>query len=71
MLNAGSRDYYYNEQGHLKNDGTGHNYGMELTVEKFFSNGYYGLFTGSIYQSKYTGSDGVERNTGFNGRVCI
>ncbi|SEL02948.1 TonB-dependent Receptor Plug Domain [Parapedobacter koreensis] len=68
MLNAGSRDYYYNEQGHLKNDGTGYNYGMELTLEKFFSKGYYGLFTGSIYQSKYTGSDGIERNTGFNGR---
>ncbi|TKT87048.1 TonB-dependent receptor [Dyadobacter frigoris] len=68
MLNAGARSYYYNEQGQLNNSGTGFNYGAELTVEKFFSNGYYGLFTGSIYQSKYEGSDKIERNTAFNGR---
>ncbi|WP_158286509.1 TonB-dependent receptor [Chitinophaga sp. S165] len=68
MLNAGTRNYYYNEEGHLKNEGTGFNYGAELTIEKFFSQGYYGLLTGSLYQSKYKGSDGIERNTGFNGR---
>jgi nucleoside-diphosphate-sugar epimerase len=68
MLNAGSRSNYYNEEGHLKNSGTGFNYGAELTIEKFFSYGYYGLLTGSLYQSKYEGSDGIERNTGFNGK---
>lgn len=68
MLNAGARSYYYNEEGHLNNSGTGTNYGAELTIEKFFSNGYYGLFTGSLYQSKYKGSDGIERNTAFNGK---
>jgi hypothetical protein len=68
MLNAGARSYYYNEEGHLHNGGTGTNYGAELTIEKFFSNGYYGLFTGSLYQSKYKGSDGIERNTAFNGK---
>ena len=46
---------------------SGRNYGAELTVEKFFSNSYYGLFTASVYESKYTGSDGVEHNTAFNG----
>jgi hypothetical protein len=29
------------------------------------------LFTSSIYDSKYTGSDGIERNTAFNGRYVF
>ncbi len=51
----------------LVNQGTGYNYGIELTVERFLHEGFYYLFTGSLYQSKYKGSDGVERNTAFNG----
>ena len=47
--------------------GTGYNYGLELTLERFFDNNYFFLFTGSLYDSKYTGGDGVERNTAFNG----
>lgn len=52
----------------LVNNGTGKNYGVELTIEKFFSKGYYALFTSSLYDSKYTASDGIERNTAFNGK---
>ncbi|MEZ5013537.1 MAG: TonB-dependent receptor [Chitinophagales bacterium] len=55
----------------VDNSGTGYNYGAELTVEKFLSKGYYYLFTTSIYRSKYTGSDGVERNTAFAGDYVI
>jgi hypothetical protein len=66
MLNAGA-SFNPNTQGFLINSGTGRNYGAELTIEKFFSQGYYALLTGSLYQSKYTGSDNVERNTAFNG----
>ena len=51
----------------LANDGTGRNYGLELTLEKFLSNGFYMLSTASIYKSMYTGSDGVERSTQFDG----
>jgi len=40
--------------------------GLELTVEKFFSNNYYFLITGSVFESLYTGSDMVKRNTLFN-----
>lgn len=65
MLNAGA-DFVFPEEGFLVNEGTGKNYGFELTVEKFFSNNYYVLMTGSVFESKYTGSDGVERNTAFN-----
>ena len=48
------------------NEGTAENYGVELTLEKFFSKGYYILLTGSIYESTYEGSDGIERSTAFN-----
>lgn len=51
----------------LENTGTGKNYGAELTVQKFFQNSFFLLFTASIYDSKYTGSDGIERNTSYNG----
>lgn len=65
LLNAGA-DFVFPEVGSLVNEGTGRNYGVELTLEKFFSKGYYGLFTASVFDSKYEGSDGIERNTAFN-----
>ncbi|MFC2126293.1 carboxypeptidase-like regulatory domain-containing protein [Bacteroidota bacterium] len=48
------------------NKGTGYNFGIELTLEKYFSNNYYYLLTGSLFESKYKGMDGVERNSRFN-----
>ncbi|MFZ4707831.1 MAG: TonB-dependent receptor domain-containing protein, partial [Bacteroidales bacterium] len=70
MLNTGA-GFKTDLEDSLANNGTGTNYGLELTIEKFFSNGYYGLFTSSIYSSKYKGSDGVERNTAFNGKYVF
>lgn len=70
MLNTGAT-FKTDLQDSLINKGTGKNYGIELTIEKFFSRGYYGLFTSSLYSSKYTASDGVERNTAFNGRYVF
>jgi hypothetical protein len=67
MLNNGS-SFNPTNQGNLTNKGTGTNYGLELTIEKFFSKGYYGLLTGSLYESNYKGSDNIEHNTAFNGR---
>jgi hypothetical protein len=67
MLNEGS-SFAPTEEANLTNKGTGGNYGVELTIEKFFSRGYYALATGSLYQAKYKGSDEVEHNTAFNGR---
>ena len=55
----------------LVNNGVGQNYGIELTLEKFFSNNYYFLLTTSLFNSKYKGSDGVERNTAFNGNYVV
>ncbi len=65
MLNAGN-DFTFPEKAGLVNKGTGSNTGIELTVEKFLSNGYYLLATGSIFDSKYKGSDGIERNSIYN-----
>ncbi|MEM1214069.1 MAG: TonB-dependent receptor [Bacteroidota bacterium] len=54
----------------LVNEGTGFNRGVEITVEKFYSKNYYALVTGSLFESKYTASDGIERSTPFdNGYV--
>jgi hypothetical protein len=54
------------DQADLVNGGTGTNYGLELTLERYFSKGYYFLMTGSVFESTYEGSDGIERNTAFN-----
>jgi hypothetical protein len=51
----------------LQNTGTGYNYGIEFTLQKFFDNDFYFMTTVSIFDSKYKGSDGVTRNTDFNG----
>ncbi len=51
----------------LVNEGKGRNYGFELSLEKYLSKGLYYTASTSVYQSKYTAKDGVERNTRFNG----
>ncbi|MGN7887066.1 TonB-dependent receptor [Dyadobacter sp. 22481] len=52
----------------LTSDGKGRSYGLELTVEKSLTAGIYLMSTTSIYQSKYTGRDGIERDSRFNGK---
>jgi len=54
----------------LVNEGIGRNYGVELTLEKFFAGGFYFLLTGSLFDAKYQGSDGVWRNVIFNGQFA-
>lgn len=55
----------------LKNTGTGRNYGIELTVQKFFDRSFFVLVTASLYDSKYKGSDGIMRNTSYNGNYVF
>jgi len=72
MLNFG--DSYFSRLpviDSLVNKGNGKNYGVEITTEKFLSKGYYWLLTTSIYESKYKGFDGIERNTAFNGNYIF
>jgi len=70
MLNTGA-GWGVGAQDSLINNGTGHNYGFEFTVERFFSKNYYYLATVSLFESKYKGSDKIERNTAFNGNYVV
>jgi outer membrane receptor protein involved in Fe transport len=55
----------------LVSKGKGRNYGIDFTLERFLNKGYYYLLTASFYDSKYKGSDGVERNTVYNNNYVI
>ena len=55
----------------LENTGTGLNYGIELTVQKYFNKSFFFLFSGTLYDSKYRGSDNVLRNTSYNGSYVV
>ncbi|WP_341843223.1 TonB-dependent receptor [Chitinophaga caseinilytica] len=65
LLNYGA-DFGFPDKPNLFNNGTGRNYGLELTLEKFLHKGFYFLFTQSLFDSKYQGSDKTWRNTAFN-----
>jgi hypothetical protein len=55
----------------LENTGTGTNYGVELTIQKFFDKSFFFLLTGSLFDSKYVGSDNRERNTSYNSNYIV
>ena len=57
-------DWFFNDK--LVNDGTGTNIGIDFTLERFLKNGFYYLATASIFDSKYKGGDGIERNSLYN-----
>jgi hypothetical protein len=67
MINS---DEGYIEEA-LVNDGKGYNFGLELTLERYFTNRYYFLFTGSLYNSKYITRENIWRNTKYNGNYSI
>lgn len=54
----------------LQNTGTANNYGLELTLEKFFNKTFFFLISAAFFDAKYKGSDGVLRNTDFNGKYA-
>lgn len=55
----------------LISEGEGRNYGLELTVEKFFSKGSYFLLSGSLFNSNYKTTDDIWRNTRYNGKYIL
>jgi len=57
-------DIFFNDI--MVSKGTGRNIGVDFTLEQFLNKGFYYLFTASVFDSKYTTADGVERNTRFN-----
>jgi len=70
ILNFGD-DFYNNWNYNFINEGTGRNYGVEITLEKFFDKSYYFLLTASLYDSKYTPFDKIERRTRFAGNYAF
>jgi len=64
MLNL-ENEWFLNDS--LMNTGKGKNFGIDLTFERFLSDGYYILVTGSLFNSKYSGGDAIWRNTRYNG----
>ena len=70
-LTEGADFAFSDDKTSLVSEGTGFNRGVELTLEKFYSKGYYTLLTTSLFESKYEGSDGIERNTPFNNGYVV
>ncbi len=50
----------------LLSKGKGCNNGIDITLEKYLSDGYYYMLSGSVFNSKYNAIDNIERNTRFN-----
>jgi hypothetical protein len=68
LLNAGA-DFGSVGTGHLlASAGRGRTYGMELTLTKNFSEGYYVTTNGSYLRQEYVGSDGIWRFGAFDNR---
>jgi len=60
---------YFNDS--LVNKGSGKNLGIDITFERFLNKGFYYLVTTSLFDSKYKGGDGIERNSRFNKNYVI
>lgn len=57
-------DWFFRDK--LTSEGTGTNYGIDITLERFLNDGYYFLLTGSIFESTYVGGDDIERKTRYS-----
>ncbi len=71
LINRGATFTRFFPAYSMQNTGTGTNYGIELTIEKLFHHHYFLLFSGSVFDSKFKGSNGKEWNTDFNGNYIF
>jgi hypothetical protein len=70
LLNQGA-DFGVLFTDSMVNQGTGRNYGLEVTLEHFLTKGFYFLNTLSLYRSFYTDQLGVEHPTAFDSRYAV
>lgn len=63
MINQ-QNDWFFN--GKLQNTGKGKNYGVDISFEKYLSQGYYYMITASLFNSQYKAGDNVWRDTRYN-----
>ncbi|MEL6537005.1 MAG: TonB-dependent receptor, partial [Bacteroidota bacterium] len=54
------------ETFNLNNGGRGRNYGIEASLERSFSQGYYFFANGSLFEANYIGNDGIVRPSLYN-----
>ncbi|MFW5761590.1 MAG: TonB-dependent receptor [Cyclobacteriaceae bacterium] len=55
----------------LVNEGTGRNYGLEVSLQQNMKSGIYYVLNTALYEAKYTGGDGIERDSRFNGNFNL
>ncbi len=55
----------------MTNTGLGENYGVEFTLEKLYHKNYFMMMSVSLFESKYTGSNGKTFDTDFNGNYIV
>lgn len=60
-----NRQEFYLDKA-LVNKGLGRNYGVDITLERYLNNGWYGMLNGSFFSSRYKGGDGKWRHTLFD-----
>ncbi|MDU8959162.1 MAG: prevent-host-death protein, partial [Bacteroides sp.] len=65
-----NRSDFYVEDA-LVNKGRGRNIGIDITLERFLEKGLYYMISGSLFDSRYRGGDGVWYNTKFNRNYVI
>jgi hypothetical protein len=56
---------------YMSNKGTGSNYGLDFTLEKYLDKGFYFLLTSSLYRSNFVPSNGELYNSAFDGNYTF
>lgn len=67
LLNL-SNSWFFRDS--LVNEGTGQNYGLELTFERFLKKGFFYMVSGSVFNSEYT-ANGTTFNTRYNTNYVV
>jgi len=62
-------DWFINDK--FENTGKGRNYGIDINLEKYLSEGYYFMLTASLFTSEYTGGDNIWRDTRYNKNYTV
>lgn len=65
-----NRSNFYIDKA-LANKGKGRNFGVDITLERYLSRGWYYILTGSLFNSRYCGGDGVWHNMSVNIKLTL
>ncbi|MDV3462925.1 TonB-dependent receptor [Elizabethkingia miricola] len=62
-------DWFVN--GKLENTGKGRNYGIDVSLDKYITSGFYYNINASLFSTEYTGGDNIWRKTRFDRNYAI